>query len=462
MLWAQPALAQQTTYTAEDFANAAPLTALDMVTRVPGFSIIEADEDVRGYSGAQGNVLIDNALPASKRESIHDLLRRIPSRAVEQIELIRGADANSTHALVVNVVRRAGAHAETAFEIGTEYATDGTWGPRALLEYGRRSGAHITQFAVNAQRESDEDSGRGGVATHDAGGALTSDEITDTQRIIDTADLSLASPPPCRRVHRPHHGAAGRERCAGSRYHRARRIRREFIREQETYREFEAGARFTRPLTERTTLELIASQQFGWREADENVTDGAEIAAFSEDTSTGETIARIELSHDTTHSIVFNASLDGAFNFLESSAALSENNAPTPLPGTDVRIEETRGEAAFGARWRAARGLTLQAALRVETSRISQTGDSPLERSFTFAKPRLSANWDIDPRNELRFSVSREVDQLDFSDFVAATSFATGAVTAGNSELAPAQTWRTMLAWEPILDRRRAHHQAHA
>ena len=37
-----------------------------MVMLLPGFVLQEGDDDVRGYAGAAGNVLIDGQRPASK------------------------------------------------------------------------------------------------------------------------------------------------------------------------------------------------------------------------------------------------------------------------------------------------------------------------------------------------------------------------------------------------------------
>lgn len=450
-LWAQPALSQEgvTTFTPADFASAVPANALEMVARVPGFTIIAADEDVRGYAGAQGNVLIDSAAPASKRESIHDILRRIPSRAVERIELIRGSGGASEHVLIVNVVRRATGRNEGAIELGVERATQGAWAPRAALEYGRRDGAATTQLAFTAFRETDEDSGRGYVIGRDVSGALTADDITDANRTIDTVALTLSHRRPLFRGQLTLTGALRAEDERKDETILSRDgAESEYIRETEDLREVEAGVRQSRPLGAHTALELLASQQNAWRRAAETVREGEDHAAFSEDTESGETILRGELTHDTQRHVVLSASLEAAFNFLESAAALTENGVGVLLPGSDVRIEETRAEAAFGARWRVRQGLTLQAGLRVETSSISQTGDTALDRDFTFIKPRATAAWDIGGRNQLRLIVTREADQLDFSDFVAAASFATGTVSAGNAELAPAQTWRTSIAWE--------------
>ena len=54
-------------YPRDYFAATSASNAYEMLQRVPGFAIIDTDEDVRGYTAAQGNVLIDGARPSSKR-----------------------------------------------------------------------------------------------------------------------------------------------------------------------------------------------------------------------------------------------------------------------------------------------------------------------------------------------------------------------------------------------------------
>ena len=124
---AVPAVAQTssrpgvTEYPREYFAGNAPTNARDMIERLPGFSIVEADADVRGYAGAQGNVLIDGARPSSKREDIGQLLKRIRATSVERIELIRsgasGIDLGG-YPVLANIVRRREATTESALEGG--------------------------------------------------------------------------------------------------------------------------------------------------------------------------------------------------------------------------------------------------------------------------------------------------------------------------------------------------------
>src|SRR4051812_35837833 len=52
-------------YPAAFFANFRPTSAFDMVGRVPGFSF-DGGEQVRGFAGSAGNVLIDGERPSAK------------------------------------------------------------------------------------------------------------------------------------------------------------------------------------------------------------------------------------------------------------------------------------------------------------------------------------------------------------------------------------------------------------
>ena len=64
--------ASVTGYGKDYFAGAQPASAMDMVTLVPGFRLVEGDITVRGYSGAVGNVVIDGQPPASKQDKLEE------------------------------------------------------------------------------------------------------------------------------------------------------------------------------------------------------------------------------------------------------------------------------------------------------------------------------------------------------------------------------------------------------
>lgn len=439
-------------YRRGDFTDAAVSNAHDMLLRVPGFSVVEADADIRGYAAALGNVLIDGARPASKRESIESLLERIPADAVERIELLRDGAAGvdmGGHPVLANVVRRHDAAVEAAVAFGGIASTDGWMAPKGQLEYTRRRGERVLDLALEIDPELDDDSGRGTIRTIAPDGALLDDSRLDT-----------------RTIKRRHDASAGwRQPFAGGRLALDAALRGERSRvdtivapraaastgrvdEREDFREAEAGLRFERGIGAGTTLGIMASQQFGWLQARESARDDDGLETFEETTDTGESIARIDLVHAWSPSWTFDAALEGALNFLESDARLRLDDVPVALPGSEVRVEERRLVAAAGATWRPAEGWMFEAGLQVERSDISQTGDTPLERRFTYLKPRLAVRRELDERNRLRLSLSREVGQLDFGDFVASAALETGQVTAGNATLAPDRTWRLAAAWE--------------
>jgi hypothetical protein len=96
------------------FAQYSPVTALDMVRRVPGF-VIDPGEKVRGFGGGAGNVLIDGQRPSTKSADIFDTLGRIAADGVRRVELIRGGAGGfdvASQAIVVNVVKKKGAGAD--------------------------------------------------------------------------------------------------------------------------------------------------------------------------------------------------------------------------------------------------------------------------------------------------------------------------------------------------------------
>ncbi|MEE8426103.1 MAG: Plug domain-containing protein, partial [Woeseiaceae bacterium] len=76
-------------YDAEFFALYHPVTALEMVRRLPGFQLDDG-EDKRGFGAASGNVLINDRYPSAKQDTASRILERIPASQVERIDLIRG------------------------------------------------------------------------------------------------------------------------------------------------------------------------------------------------------------------------------------------------------------------------------------------------------------------------------------------------------------------------------------
>src|SRR5206468_2674515 len=64
-------------YPASYFASGNTNTALDMLGRLPDFRL-DTGDNVRGFEGAAGNVLINGQRPSSKTDALDAILQRIP------------------------------------------------------------------------------------------------------------------------------------------------------------------------------------------------------------------------------------------------------------------------------------------------------------------------------------------------------------------------------------------------
>ena len=443
-------------YRAADFADNAPANAWDMLSRLPGFVAVDADADVRDYAEARGNVLIDGGRPTSKHEDAKGLLKRIPAASVERVELIRGGVAGidmAGYAVLANIVRRHEATTQAAIETGMVVATDGWRSPLGQLDYGSRRDGHALDLALKFEPELDDDSGRGTIRTTALDGSPIEHNRLDTRTIKKKSEArgSWQQPLADGRLSLTAAARGERERTDTDIAALAAGGNHEVVRENEDTTEAEAGARYVRQFDDRTTLELMATQHLGWLDAQEHSHEDGNAENFEETTRTGESIGRADLTYAWSDALSLIGSLEGAFNFLQSRTHLEQDGSAVFLPGSDVRIEEKRVEAAVGATWKPWEHWVLEAGLRVEKSTITQTGDSPLTRHFTYPKPRVALQWDIDAHNQLRLSLSREVGQLDFADFVASASLDSGQVSAGNAELEPDRTWRMIAAWEHQL-----------
>ena len=157
------------------FADARPANALDMVNRIPGFSINQ-DSSVRGFSGAVGNVLFDGSRPASKDESLSGLLQRIPVDQVERIELIRGGAPGvdmQGYSTVINVIRTNTSSRQVVAYGGAMIFDDGRYIPQWGVELSGNDGERQYSFALNSSTSLSDSVGSGILRRYSPAGEVT-------------------------------------------------------------------------------------------------------------------------------------------------------------------------------------------------------------------------------------------------------------------------------------------------
>ena len=427
----------------EYFDSARPTDAYDMIRRLPGFELVDIDDEVRGFSGSRGNVLFDGHPPSGKQESLEQILRRIPASRVVRIDLIRGGTggtATGEYDLVANVIReRGGSTSASALAGGTAAKKLGVK-PDMRLELSRDWDDRRFDGAVAMETEVDDDSGHGDIIERDSGGELIEEVRRDEREVqrrlsIDgeyktklglgdlVANLSMLREKTSEKIRSEKDGES------------------EFADERERLWSGEGGAQLQAPFAS-GNLETVLVQRIGRLKASAVEED----ESFSEKTRTSETIARAEYRRGDGRLQSF-GSIEGAVNRLSSDASLIVDGAEVPLSGSDVHVSERRAEAALGTIWKPSDHTTVEPSLRTEYSNIRSTGDSPQDDSFFFLKPRLRVAWD-GGENLLRATIEREVAQLDFNDFVASASLDRDDVSAGATSLRPPSTWSVSVSYE--------------
>lgn len=441
-------------FTPDFFAAQRPNTALDMVNRVPGFSI-ENGSGARGFEGAVGNVLINNNRPASKNDSGSNVLGRTLANQVERIELIRGGAPGidmQGYSVVVNVILKTTDSRQSIltwnamlFEGGhdiyggsyqfTQNKGDRSWG--VTLSDGMGSsdsngvGRSIRRNAagdvIRDERFENDGWGGGQSIRGNYTGPVFGGKLEGTARygLNDYQNWTeLSSPTSLRRSDYAEDGDSG-----------------------------ELGLTWTRTLNPRWTLETRLIHEFSSFDSVSGSNEtlngtAAPEQLFKSEGDSSESILRALVRHERSPALTIEAGAEIAYNMLDVNQAFTVGGVGVPLPSASVKVEETRGEAFSKATWRINPKLTLEGGVRLEASTISQSGDADQEKSFFFAKPRLLATWTPMANNQLRFRFERELGQLDFGDFAASAELSDGTVFGGNVDLEPEQRWISELSYE--------------
>lgn len=441
-------------FTPDFFADARPNTALDMVNRVPGFSVNDGD-GARGFEGAVGNVLINGSRPASKNDTGSNVLGRTVASQVERIELIRGGAPGiemQGYSVVANIILKNTTSREhiatfnaSLFEGGqdlyggsyqfTERRGDRTWGVTlsdGISSSDSNGAGPLRRVGPNGELLRAEDyyndgygggnSIRGNFSSPLLGGKV---DLTARYGINDWHNINRQTAPG---------------------------VRREALFDEDT-KSGEVGVVYTRPLSERLKLETRFIHEF---EEFDNVATSRNreadieepIQRFAATGDSSETILRGLLRFERSAALEFEGGGEIAYNMLEVEQAYSVGGTPIPLPSASVKVEETRGELFGKATWRINPKWTLEGGLRLESSTISQSGDAEQEKSFVYAKPRLLTTWTPMAGAQVRLRIERTVGQLDFGDFAASAELQNESVFGGNVDLQPEQRWVSELTFE--------------
>ena len=382
-------------FTPDFFADQRPNTALDMVNRIPGFSVQDGDGS-RGFEGAVGNILINGARPASKNDAGSSVLSRTLVPQVERIELVRGGAPGidmQGYSVVVNVITKTQSSHESIFT-GTAFLFEGGRdAANGTYQFTARDGDRVMGFTLSDGVSINDSNGVGRVIRRDRNGVILRDEgyINDQHGGGQGIRGNYANAFMGGKIDLT-------ARIGQNDYSQWSRQDGPSILRENSYDETgtsgEVGAVFTRPIRDGLTSETRFIRE--WSDFENasisNNRVGAVISPEQRFESTGdssETILRSLLRWERSSSMTIEAGGEVAYNMLSVDQAFLQGGVNVPLPSASVTVEETRGEAFGKVTWRVRPNLTVEGGLRLEASTISQSGDADLEKSFFFAKPRV-------------------------------------------------------------------------
>lgn len=443
------------------FAQFAPRNALDMVTRIPGFSITGGNnQGQRGLGQATQNVIVNGERFSSKSETVEAQLARIPAEDVVRIELVDGntLDIPGLTGLVANVVYTSnGASGQFRWNTGFRaHNTDPQLYGGEVSMTGRSGALTYTVALTNNNNRFGAD---GPVLITDGDGNLIERQDTqfvgadDNPKLATTfgydfggnvkANLNLSYGEDFFYREDPETGFP----AVGP-------LRTRFSETRDNGPAYEIGGDLTFPLGP-GTMKLIGLERFERDNFSAVVIDSfADASAssgfrFVQTNGIGERIGRFEygwkmLSGD------WQLSGEAAFNRLNRASTLFSLDetgefAPVPFPQGTGGVTEDRYDVALSYSRSITPTLSMQAIGAVEFSTIEQTGSAANSRSFTRPKGSLAATWKPSPRIDVSLTLARRVSQLGFGDFLASVSLNDDNVNGGNNELVPYQSWNVEL-----------------
>ena len=462
------------------FAQFAPRNALDMVDRIPGFSISGGnDQGQRGLGQATQNVIVNGERLSSKSESVRDQLRRIPSTDVVRIEILDG-NATSIPGLtgqVANVVYTSNG-ASGQFEWTTGFRPHNTEAQLFGGEISVIGSSGALDYTVSLSNENNRFGADGPVSITDRDGVLIESQYSKLSGKFDNPKISTA-------FSYDFGGdvTANLNLSYGSDFFSRKepetaidsagvtRTREALV--EEDGPEYELGGDIQFPFGP-GSLKLILLERFERDNYSSSVIDRLSDDSpprgfrFEQTNGAGERIGRLEYDWKL-WGADWQLSGEAAFNRLDRRSRLFElapggEFVQLAFPQGNGGVTEDRYDASLSISRSLSSTLSVQVIGAMEFSTIEQTGFAANSRSFKRPKGSFAATWK--PRDDFDISVTlaKRVSQLSFGDFLASVSLNNDNQNGGNNELVPYQSYnveieanKTFGAWGSLkLEARKA------
>lgn len=432
-----------------------PATALDLVQQTPGFNPQQQDGG-RGLANVRTNILINGQRPPPKGQPIWQLLSNRPWTSVTRIELI---NTNATlnidmqgYNQVINIIMED--EDPNYYELSTQYTRTGDGDARQRNETnteldltGNLSwGAH--DFSLRAGTQDNTTRTPAGFVDIDPANPeqrVSSQNQDDEQQeylqlnsvfnFQDSSRLSVTG----ELNKRARESAPVSVDANGSAF----AVTESFENERD-YRQI--SAEYQRPFGTRSDLMFALLDSRNIDASQSTFTDEEDLLSFLRDRESGETAARLRLTHNTSDTLTLRAIGSSAFNYFEGSLRLFSNGQPQSLSGSDSRVEEYRHSLALEADWNLADDWILRGNL--SGGRYEIDAENVSSNQQTEVKGRLSAAWQLADRTTLTWESRYDIGQLSLNQFLASSNLSSEILQAGAVRLDSERRWEHTLTYD--------------
>jgi outer membrane receptor for ferrienterochelin and colicins len=476
-------------YPAAYFEEWAPVTAQDMMDRIPGLSSGGGSRGGfssggggpggggggggRGFGSGSGGseILINGKRTAGKNNSTGGQLGTITADQVNYFEIIRGTSGELDvrgSGQVVNVVLFEELSSSTIqYEVSIEMAEDDTFSPAGNISFSGQRGGFDYQFSARTndvyfRNVSKENSILGDFSPNDL---IHENRATDGNSTTLSTNLGYdINSKSSARVN----AQLGEGNGETDLFRRTTDLKvnpNTLDRQRETSPsgtdDWEIGGDYEYNTNGGDRFKILfisnSATRVNTRERFNQFDGGSESKDLFLDTSstTKERILRGSFTFDVFEGQDIELGGERAQTILDSSLALGLASStgivspafgglvPVSINNANSSVEEVRYEPFAIHNWIINSSMTLETSLLYETSEITQSGDVTKKRDFDFVKPKVDFRYNLTPTIQLRGTIEKVVEQLNFSDFVAATDSQdiNSDVQSGNANLRQEWYW---------------------
>ena len=456
-------------YPASYFDGFYPVSANDMLNRIPGINLaLRGGSSGRGLGAGEGEVLINGQRTTGKNNEGRDQLSRITANQVDYIEIIRGTSENvdiRSGGQVVNVVLlESSSRSSTTIETETRRARNGTFdsGGQVSVAGTRKNIDYIVNFQADpGYRYWDSDE-----FTYDRDDNLIGTEKQEVHRdeteYSGNVNLGFNMNKSVFKVNglfeERGDSPTDRERIISD--FSAGTVRVQDDQQSTTRKNWEVGGDYEYETNSDSRFRVLfivndrnsTYDRIRYDVASEELEPNLFLDRLTRDR---ERIVRTSFIRNLSRNQGIELGAEGAQTIRDSDLRMGLNTPGEPNPNygnlvpvsidnSKSTVQELRYEPFTIHNWQINDRMSLESRLLYETSTIEQKGDVSRERSFSFVKPKIDYRYNLTQSFQVRLEIERDISQLSFSDFSASvdSNDEEKNTFAGNPEIVQEKLWR--------------------